>query len=332
MVTIREVAKAAGVSVATASRALNGLSIVTPETRKKIEEAAAQLDYIPHSGARSLTKRTTDTIGVILPDLFGEFFSEIIRGIDEVVHGAGKNLLLGNMHGSAQETGQAIRALRGRVDGLLVMPPNSQADTIRNALTQGIPTVLLNARTGDGQTPFVSVDNYAGARLVTEHLIDRGARKLVHIAGPAENIDARDRQRGFVDVIRERLGDEKPTVLPGDFREDAGRKAARQLMAGGIGFDAVFAANDLMALDLMRELRLAGKDVGTDPLVAGFDDIPLARYVTPELTTVHSDILRLGSTAASMLLRMLKGEALDNGDSLVIEPTLAVRASTLGTG
>ena len=130
MVTIREVAKDVGVSVATASRALNGMTNVTRETREKIEAAAKRLNYIPHSGARSLTRRTTDTIGVILPDLFGEFFSEMIRGIDMVVHGAGKNLLLGNMHGSADETGQAMRAMRGRVDGLLVMPLNSSAEIL----------------------------------------------------------------------------------------------------------------------------------------------------------------------------------------------------------
>lgn len=330
MVTIREVAKAAGVSVATASRALNGLSIVTRETRAKIEATAAELNYVPHSGARSLTRRRTDTIGVILPDLFGEFFSEIIRGIDLVVHGAGKNLLLGNMHGSVEETGQAIKAMRGRVDGLLVMPPNSSAETIRDALAGDIPTVLLNAPATENETPYVTVDNYAGARLITEHLIERGARKIAHIAGPASNRDARERKRGFRDVLREKLGDNSPIVLPGDFREDAGRKAAQILLTGDIAFDAVFAGNDLMAVDLMAELRESGIDIGRDLLVAGFDDIPLARYVTPQLTTVHSDITRLGSAAALLVLRMMKGEELDAADSLVIAPTLAVRGSTIG--
>ncbi len=330
MVTIREVAKAAGVSIATASRALNGMSIVTAATREKIEAAAAELNYVPHSGARSLTRRKSDTIGVILPDLFGEFFSEIIRGIDLVTHSAGKSLLLGNMHGSAEETGQAIRAMRGRVDGLLVMPPNSSADMLETAVTRDIPTVLLNARTKDGDTPFVAVDNYAGARLVTEHLIDRGASKIVHIAGPASNRDARERQRGYCDVLSERLGESSPIILPGDFREDAGRKAARILLNSAIPFDAVFAGNDMMAVDLMRELRASGRDVGSDVLVAGFDDIPLARYVTPELTTAHSDITRLGSTAAIMMLRMMKGEDLGRADSLVIAPTLAIRGSTKG--
>ncbi|WP_370032428.1 LacI family DNA-binding transcriptional regulator [Qipengyuania mesophila] len=332
MVTIRDVAKAAGVSVATASRALNGLSNVTRETREKIEGVAAELNYVPHSGARNLTRRTTDTIGVILPDLFGEFFSEIIRGIDLVVHGAGKSLLLGNMHGSADETGQAIRSMRGRVDGLLVMPPNSSADSIGGALTQHIPTVLLNARAVDGATPFVTVDNYGGARLVTEHLIDRGARKIVHLAGPASNHDASERLRGYRDVLSERLGDKHPIILPGNFREDDGRAAARLLLTGEQAFDAVFAANDLMAVDVMSEMREAGVDVGREVLVAGFDDIPLARYVTPQLTTVHSDITRLGSAAALMLLRMLKGETLGAEHGLTIPPTLAIRGSTAGAG
>jgi len=330
MVTIRQVAKAAGVSVATASRALNGLPSVTRETREKIEAAAQALNYVPHSGARSLTRRTSDTIGVILPDLFGEYFSEIIRGIDRVVQGAGKSLLLSNMHGSAEEMGQAIRAMRGRVDALLVMPTNSTADVIGGALPQDIPTVLLNARAKSDATPFVAVDNYFGARLVTEHLIERGARRIVHISGPANNRDASERQRGYRDILRERLRDNDPIIIPGNFREDGGRDAAQLLLAGNASFDAVFAANDLMAVELMKEMREAGVAVGRDLLVAGFDDIPLARYVTPQLTTVHSDIARLASASALLALRMVKGEKLRSDDGMIITPTLAIRASTAG--
>lgn len=330
MVTIRQVAKAAGVSVATASRALNGLASVTPATRSRIETAAAELDYIPHSGARSLTRRQTDTVGVILPDLFGEFFSEIIRGIDKVVHGAGKHLLLGNMHGSAQETLLAIRAMRGRVDGLLVMPPDASADSLQGTDRLGIPTVLLNAGPGEGGAPFVTVDNRAGARLVTEHLIERGARRIAHIAGPASNRDAAERQRGFREVLRERLGDENPAILPGDFREAAGRRAARLMLDQAMPYDAVFAGNDVMAVELMAELSDAGVVVGRDILVAGFDDIPLARYISPQLTTAHSDITRLGSIGARMLLRLLEGDDLGNAGGLVIAPTLAIRGSTAG--
>lgn len=332
MVTIREVARAAGVSVATASRALNGLSNVTRETRAKIEAAAARLDYVPHGGARSLTRRRTDTIGVILPDLYGEFFSEIIRGIDQVVHGAGNHLLLGTMHGSAEETGLAIRAMRGRVDGLLVMPPNSSAETLEGKLARDVPTVLLGARPVEPNTPFVAVDNYGGARLVAEHLIERGAKNLVHISGPADNRDARERERAFRDVVRERLGDSNPTILLGDFRDDSGRLAARQLLDGDLPCDAVFAANDLMAVEFMSEMRAAGREIGRELMVAGFDDIPLARYVVPQLTTVHSDILRLGEAAGRMILRMVDGGENAPEPGLVIAPTLAVRGSTAGRG
>lgn len=332
MVTIREVARAAGVSVATASRALNGLTNVTRETRAKIEAAATALDYVPHSGARSLTRRRTDTVGVVLPDLYGEFFSEIIRGIDEVVHGASKHLLLANMHGDADETVLAIRAMRGRVDGLLVMPPDSNAETIAGKLASDMPAVLLGARPTDDTIPFVAVDNYAGARLVTEHLIERGARRLTHIAGPAHNQDAAERERAFRDVVRERLGIVDPPVIAGDFREEGGRRAAREVLRKRSECDAVFAANDLMAVEFMAEMREAGVAIGPDLMVAGFDDIPLARYVMPQLTTVHSDVLRLGRAAAELVLRLLDEEANVEPIGLVIAPTLAVRESSVGRG
>lgn len=332
MVTIREVARAAGVSVATASRALNGLTSVTAKTRARIETTAAELDYVPHSGARNLTRRRTDTIGVILPDVYGEFFSEVIRGIDHVVHGASKHLLLANMHGSEKETLLAIRAMRGRVDGLLVMPPNSNAETIAGRLASDMPTVLLGARPKDGATPFVAVDNYAGARLVTEHLIQRGARQLLHISGPTSNNDATERERAFRDVVRERLGSDNPMVIAGDFREEGGRNAARALLRAQTACDGVFAANDLMAVEFMSVMREAGVAVGTELMVAGFDDIPLARYVMPQLTTVHSEISRLGRGAAELLLRLLNRKTGNGPAGQVIAPTLAIRQSTLGRG
>lgn len=330
MVTIRDVAREAGVSVATVSRALNGRTNVTKDTREAIEAAAKALNFVPHSGARSLTIRQTDTIGVILPDLFGEFFSEIIRGIDMIAHGAGKHLLLGNMHGSSHETTSAIRAMRGRVDGLLLMPPDSTAELLADHLDPGMPTVLLNAQAGESDIPFVAVDNYRGARAITEHLIACGRKRIVHIAGPKHNRDARERLRGFTDAMREKAGEKHPVVLPGDFTESAGREAAQLLLAGQVPADAVFAANDVMAVGLISVLDDAGVLIGRKMLVAGFDDIPLARHITPRLTTMQSNIAQLGSTAAMLLLRMLRGEPLGMAHGVVLSPTLAGRESTLG--
>ncbi|MGV2497101.1 LacI family DNA-binding transcriptional regulator [Pelagerythrobacter aerophilus] len=328
MVTIRDVAREAGVSIATVSRALNGHSNVTKATREAIEAAAKTLNFVPHSGARSLTNRQTDTIGVILPDLFGEFFSEVIRGIDKIAHGAGKHLLLGNMHGSSHETTSAIRSMRGRVDGLLLMPPDSTAELLSDHLDANMPTVLLNAQAEGRDVPFVAVDNYHGARTITEHLIARGRKRIIHIAGPKHNRDARERLRGFADAMREGLGEKHPVVLPGDFTETAGQEAARLLLAGQVPADAVFASNDVMAVGLMSVLDEAGVAVGAETLVAGFDDIPLARHVSPKLTTMQSNMAQLGSTAAMLLLRMLRGEELGSEHGVVLSPRLAERGST----
>ena len=178
MVTIRDVAREAGVSVASASRALNDHQNVTPETRGRVHEAARRLRYVPHEGARSLTRRRSDVIGVVLPDLFGEYFSELVRGIDRVAHASGLQLLLSNMHGSPHETASAIRTMRGRVDGLLVMPPEGDGSYLHDALPPGLPAVLLNHDETHGEASAVGVDNHGGAQ--GDHRASGGARLPTH--------------------------------------------------------------------------------------------------------------------------------------------------------
>ena len=330
MTTLRDVAREAGVSVATASRAINGHSNVTAPTKAAVLAAVKKLNFVPHSGARSLTRRKTDTVGVILPDLFGEFFSEIIRGIDLVAHESGMHLLLGNMHGSTHETAAAIAAMRGRVDGLLVMPPDVKPELLSGYLDPALPTVLLNYDAGSLDLPFVAVDNYHGAYAMTEALLARGAKQVVHIAGPKHNRDARDRQRGFADAMAKIAKVQSPAILPGDFSEESGAQAARLLVQGRLPADAVFAANDQMAVGLIAELAASGMSVPGDILVAGFDDIPLARHLTPSLTTMQVNIDRLGSTAMMMLLRILRVETLAAASATILTPTLVARGTTGG--
>ena len=328
MATLRDVAREAGVSVATASRAINGLGNVTAPTRAAVMAAVKKLNFVPHSGARSLTRRKTDTVGVILPDLFGEFFSEIIRGIDLVAHESGMHLLLGNMHGSTHETAAAIAAMRGRVDGLLVMPPDLKPELLADYLDPALPTVLLNYDAGSLDLPFVAVDNYRGAYAMTEALLAQGARQVVHIAGPKHNRDARDRQRGFVDAMAKIAKERSPVILPGDFSEESGEKAARLIVEGQLPADAVFAANDQMAVGLIAELARAGVSVPGDVMVAGFDDIPLARHLSPGLTTMQVNIDRLGSTGMMLLLRLLRGDALGAASATILNPNLIARGTT----
>ena len=327
MVTIRDVAREAGVSVASASRALNGHLNVTAETRAKVESAAARLRYVPHSGARSLTRRKSDAIGVVLPDLFGEFFSELIRGIDRVAHSHGLQLLLSNMHGNPHEAANAVRAMRGRVDGLLVMTPDARRESLFDALTPALPAVLLNCHAPAPDIVSVGIDNDGAARTMTRHLVDRGYRRIAFVSGPRHNRDSMARQVGFRAAIADATGERDPIVIPGDYSESSGAEAARLLIAGRLAVDAIFCANDMMAIGACGVLAEAGIAIGEQVGVAGFDDIPIAHYAAPSLTTMNARIAELGSTAAEKLIAIMAGQDSDIG-ATILSPQLVERDST----
>ena len=327
-VTIKDVAREARVSVATVSRALNGHENVAEAVRKRVLEVAATLRYSPHHAARSLSSRRTHTIGVILPDLHGEFFSELIRGIDQVARERGLHLLVSSYHGDPEEQGAALLAMRGRVDGLLVMSPFvGGTGFLAEALLPALPAVLINtAPPGEGAPPVVNVDNYGGARAMTAHLLACGHRRIAFIAGPEDNYDARERLRGYCDALADGAPGAEPWVLSGDFDEAAGDRAGRALLSGDERPHAVFAANDMMALGCLYAFNQAGVQVPGDIALAGFDDIPLARYVHPALTTMRVDIAELGGRALRALLdRAPSGAA--SPDAAPLVPELVVRDS-----
>lgn len=325
--TIRDVAREAGVSIASASRALNNHQNVTAKMRERVVDAARKLDYVPHIGARSLTRQRTDTIGVVLPELFGEFFSEVIRGIDSAAHRAGRQLLLANMHGSASETAAAIRAMRGRVDGLLVMSPMIDPEFLSQHLPAALPSVVLNGHIGGVGHGSLSIDNHAGAAAMVRHLAACGYRRIAHISGPQNNNDAVERLAGFRQACLDVLGDGSPLIFEGDFSEEAGRAAAGRIIGHEVAPDAVFAANDMMAVGCMTMLAEAGVDVPGRIGIAGFDDIPIARYVSPRLTTMQVHIAEVGTRALDMLLGIIAAPT-DTPQHITLMPELVARQST----
>jgi LacI family transcriptional regulator len=329
--TIRDVARKAGVSVASASRALNGHRSVTPATRARVADAARALDYVPHLGARSLSTRRSNTLGVVLPDLFGEFFSEIIRGIDYAAHRRGLQILLSNMHGDAEETAAAIRAMRGRVDGLLVMSPQIEADALAGALPQGLPAVVLGSRVGGSRHASIVIDNHEGARAAVAHLVAQGCQRIAHIAGPDGNADALERARGFREAVGALLGDADPIVFGGDFGEEAGVAAARAIIADR-GIDGVFSANDMMAIGCMVTLAGAGIAVPREVAIVGFDDVPIGRYVTPSLSTMGLGIAALGERAVDRLVASIEHPEAEALEPEHLVPTLIARGSSRRTG
>lgn len=320
--TIRDVAQRAQLSVATVSRALNGLENVSVLARERIADAVKELGYVPHAGARSLSLARNNAIGVVLPDLHGEFFSEIVRGMDREASRRGYLLLLSNLHAGSEQAATALRAMRGRVDGLVVMAPHLGADELAAALPRGLPSILINTRDATGQFAAIHLDNAAGASAVVDHLVAIGRTRLVHIAGPATNIDAQERAAAFRKAVEEH--GVEGTVVQGDFEMQSGEAAIAALIDQGVKFDAIFAANDNMAIGAIEALRSTGLTTPGDVAVAGFDDIPLARHLG--ITTVRVRIAELGERALARLLDGLVKT--DSGGDELHRPQLVARETT----
>lgn len=304
--TIKDVAREAGVSVASVSRALNGGNGVTEATGQRIREVAARLSYVPHAAARSLITRRTHTIGALLPDLHGEFFSELIRGIDLAARARGLHLLVSSSHEGTDEAAAALRAMQGRVDGMLILSSRVDAAFLRANLPASVPAVLLNSAVKSKSYTVLNVDNYGGAHAMVQHLLAAGHAGVSFIAGPPGNFDAQQRELGYRDAMAKYAPHASLDVIAGDFTEDSGYRAGHQLLARHPRPQAVFAANDMMAVGCLYAFKDAGLVVPRDIALAGFDDIPIARYVTPSLTTVRVRISDLGHSALEQLARLLE--------------------------
>jgi LacI family transcriptional regulator len=322
-VTIHDVAARAGVSVATVSRVLNKKEIVRQETLDQVLAAAKSLRYVPNIAARSLSIRRSQTIGIVLPDVHGEFFSEVIRGIDVAARRERYHILVSGSHSDVGEMLEVLEAMHGRVDGLVVMAPDVAIESLREQLPRDLPMVLLNS--SDARHHAITIDNYGGARTMMRHLADLGHKRVAFICGPATNADARERLRGYRSAMR---GAERIEVA-GDFTEVAGHEAVKELLRRDPRPTAIFAANDSMAVGALSALRDAGVAVPREMSVVGFDDIPIARFVTPPLTTIRVDIAELGRRAFAVLLDALaQSKAKPRPKREEIETTLIVRGSS----
>lgn len=328
-VTIREVAQAAGVSVATVSRVVSGSSHhVRPATRSRVLAAVARFRYQPNLVARGLKKRITRTIGLIVPDISNPFFPAIARGIEDVASRAGLGVLLCNTYEDLAKERAYLALLDNRmVDGLIFTTVGANTAHLRMLRRRRVPVVLI-ARAPDGVgIDAVLVDNRRGAREATSHLIRLGHQDIAFIGGPDSLPVEVEREAGY----REALAAAEISVNPrlifdGGFRAEGGAAAVCALIERHERFTAIFAANDLMAIGAMEELRRRGRRVPHDVAIVGFDDITFASLVEPRLTTVAQPKYRMGCLAMERLLELLGG-----GDRrprrLVLEPQLVVRDS-----
>jgi LacI family transcriptional regulator len=327
LVTIKDVAREASVSVATVSRVLNGAAVVRAETARRIRDVAHALHYTPHSGARSLITRRTHTIGVLLPDLYGEFFSEIIRGIDEAARATNHHILVSRAYAGRSEIEEAIRAMRGRVDGVVVMSPDVDKSSLANA-PANLPIILLCSAVRGGGFDSVTIQNYRGAREIISWLVSLGHRRIAIINGAPGTLDASERLRGYRVALKQAgIRHAPPLEQDGEFTEAGGYAATRTLIETSPRPTAIFAANDSMAIGALSALREAGLRVPEDVSVAGFDDIPLARYMDPPLTSVRVPIAELGGRAMDMLLNAIAHKNSHKRRRISLRTSLIVRSS-----
>ena len=324
--TLTDVAREARVSIASVSRVVNGHTNVTAETRKRILEVVERLRYVPHTAARGLITKRTHVLGVLLPDLYGGFFSELIRGIDTAARAQQLQLLLSCSHGDTAEMASAIRAMRGRVEGLLILAPQLDAAGL-GELDATTPIVFMNSRVDDGVSSSLAIDNYHGAREMVRHLAGLGHRVIAHVAGPANNFDSHERERGYRDELAASVPGARPYVVRGDFTEASGYAAGHALGKERHRPEAVFAANDGMALGCLAAFDELDLAVPGDVAVTGFDDIPQAAFVRPALTTMRVRIAELGRGAVSRLAEAIAHPEAVHAVTTLLRPDLVVRDS-----
>ncbi|HIQ09321.1 MAG TPA: LacI family transcriptional regulator [Anaerolineaceae bacterium] len=333
-VTLKDIARRVGRSVTTVSRALNGYNDVSPETRHRILQVAAEMGYTPHAWAQRLQKQRTDTLGLVLPT-FGPrfadpFFSEFLAGVGNMAAERGYDLLVSTRApGEEEETAYRRFALGHRVDGFLLVRLRCQDPRVAWLQTWEVPFVAFGRTEEPSDFPYVDVDGEQGVYRLARHLITEGYRRIAFIAPPREFTFSRSRERGVRRALAEAgLPLREDYFREGALTEESGYREAQALLALPEPPIAIMAGNDLMAIGAMRAVRERGLQIGPDIAITGFDDIPLAQHTIPPLTTVHQPIYQIGKRVTQMLIDLLQGNPLVERQVL-LEPSVKVRASSL---
>lgn len=327
--TIYDVARLAGVSTATVSRALNGTGRIAPATQAAIDAAVAQLGYSPNTIARSLVTKTTQTIALLLPDITNPFYAGLVSGIQASALSRDHTMLLCTTEGDPEREEQYLNLLQAKhVDGALVDGLVLPSDRIARFVKDGFPIVCLDRDIDSRSIPLVQVDNYVGGFHATKHLLSLGHKHIAHVKGAPDLRLSEERLEGFWAAHEhQRLVPNVSLIVQGSFTEESGYRAARGLLESRKRFTAVFAANDLSAIGVMRAASEVGMRVPQDLSVVGFDDIRLASYTTPPLTTVRQPAERIAARATELLMDLTQGKKVEVGRHL-LEPELVVREST----
>jgi LacI family transcriptional regulator len=329
MTTIREVSESAGVSYATVSHVINNTRLVTPETRERVLAAMDALNYRPNAVARSLRQGKTNTIGLVLPDSANPFFAEISRGIEDEAFKRGYSVFLCNTELDTQRELFYVDVLSNKqVDGIIFVAAGDQADSLDFLLRRRMPLVMIDRDVPKVEADAVLTDHQLGGFLATRHLLELGHTRIACIAGPSSISPSAERITGYRKALEQAgIVCDQSLIIRGDYHAQSGMDITHSILQMDPRPTAIFALNDLMALGALRAVTEAGYSVPKDIAVVGYDDLEIARFTNPPLTTIAQPKKEIGTQAVNLLVDRMSRKSRPPS-RLVLPPELIVRRST----
>ncbi len=329
-ITIKDIARHAGVSPAAVSKALNGQPDIGEATRKRILKISRELGYTPNMIARNLVKKGNKTIGVLIPDISTPIYPVIYKGINERAMEYGYTLLLGDTKRDLDNERKYIMTMmENRVAGLLVSPVSNDITHIKEVVQKQIPVIYFGGKVNDTMDDYIGIDNYHGALMAMEHLVELGHRNIVMICDDLTTKTRHDRVEGFRNIMISKGLEPRVIIEDNGLKgRECGIAAVEKMLRGKPLPTAIFTLNDLMAIGAMEALNTAGLKVPEDVSVVGYDDIPFASLPMIGLTTVWQPKFRTGEMALEQLHHMIRQDHQEGNRKVILQPELKVRATT----
>lgn len=329
MITIKDVAEKAGVSVATVSRVLNETNNVRQSTRERVMAVIEQLGYKPNAIARSLSNRKSNIIALVVPTITNPFFPELARAVEDIAESKGYQVILCNTDDSREKLLKYIDSLSTQyIDGMVIDSHNLRQEDIEQLKKNDIPVVLIDRIIHDGEFTSIAVDNRAGGAMATTHLLEIGCKRIGHLSGPMEVETALQRAWGYRDVVGRLSWFDQSWVAAGEYSVESGYQMMKELLMRHPDVDGIFASNDLIGIGALKAAYEWGKKVPNELSIIGFDGIDLSGLVIPPLTTVQQPIYQIGEVAVQELFLSMK-DPNRPPKKHVLDVKLAIRESTL---
>ncbi|WP_244871480.1 LacI family DNA-binding transcriptional regulator [Orenia marismortui] len=331
-VTIKDIAKEAGVSTTTVSRVLNDKPDVSEATKKKIQKVIDKLGYNPNGIARGLVLQKTHTIGLIIPDISNPFFPEVAKGVEDRARELNYSVIFCNTDNDKEREKEAIALMKSKhVDGIILSLSISNKEELYKLEEKNFDVVQIDRKIPDSNYQAVVIDNTLGAYNATSHLVELGHTKIAHVTGDLEIQTGQDRLEGFKKAIANfDLNYKEEWIVEGDFSKESGYQAMKKLLRLKDRPKAVFIANDLMAIGAYEAIFEMGLGIPEDISVVGYDDIEIASIIKPGLTTMTQSKYKLGQAAADMLIAKIDSKEEVDDEDIILNPKLIIRDSTRG--